>query len=60
MPEYRSIRKAAGNFLKLLRNPELAAQVTVQPIQRFPSLDAAILFSDILTVPDAMGVRVVF
>ncbi len=59
LPEYREIRKAAGGFMDLCRNPELACKVTVQPLQRFP-LDAAILFSDILTVPDAMGLGLYF
>ena len=54
LPEYREIRKRAGNFLKLCKTPELACEVTLQPLARF-SLDAAILFSDILTIPDAMG-----
>lgn len=59
LPEYREIRKAAGGFMDLCRNPELACKVTVQPLRRFP-LDAAILFSDILTVPDAMGLGLYF
>jgi len=59
LPEYREIRKAAGGFMDLCRNPELACKVTVQPLQRFP-LDAAIMFSDILTVPDAMGLGLYF
>ncbi len=54
LPEYRATRKAAGNFLNLCKSPDLACEVTMQPIDRF-GLDAAILFSDILTVPDAMG-----
>ena len=54
LPEYRNTRKQAGSFLKLCQTPELACEVTLQPLRRFP-LDAAILFSDILTVPDAMG-----
>jgi uroporphyrinogen decarboxylase len=54
LPEYRATRAEAGSFLDLCRNPELACEVTLQPLRRFP-LDAAILFSDILTVPDAMG-----
>lgn len=54
LPEYRATRTQAGSFLDLCRNPELACEVTLQPLRRFP-LDAAILFSDILTVPDAMG-----
>lgn len=54
LSEYRETRKRAGNFLKLCKTPELACEVTLQPLARFP-LDAAILFSDILTIPDAMG-----
>jgi uroporphyrinogen decarboxylase len=59
LPEYREVRKQAGSFMDLCTNPELACKVTLQPIERFP-LDAAILFSDILTVPDAMGLGLYF
>jgi uroporphyrinogen decarboxylase len=59
LPEYRAVRRRAGSFLALLRAPELACEVTLQPVQRF-DLDAAILFSDILTVPDAMGLGLYF
>jgi len=59
LPEYRATRARAGSFLDLCRNPELACEVTLQPLARFP-LDAAILFSDILTVPDAMGLDLYF
>ncbi len=54
LPEYRKLRQQAGSFLALCQNPELACAVTLQPLERFP-LDAAILFSDILTIPHAMG-----
>ena len=59
LPEYRRIRRQAGSFMALCTNPELACEVTLQPLRRFP-LDAAILFSDILTVPDAMGLGLYF
>jgi uroporphyrinogen decarboxylase len=54
LPEYRATRTRAGSFVNLCKTPELACEVTLQPIARYP-LDAAILFSDILTIPDAMG-----
>ncbi|CAA2930642.1 Uroporphyrinogen decarboxylase [Arsenophonus endosymbiont of Bemisia tabaci Q2] len=59
LPEYRKIRQQAGDFLSLCKNTELACEVTLQPLHRF-SLDAAILFSDILTIPDAMGLGLYF
>jgi uroporphyrinogen decarboxylase len=59
LPEYRRVRKQAGSFMDLCTSPELACEVTMQPVERFP-LDAAILFSDILTVPDAMGLGLYF
>ncbi len=59
LPEYRETRDRAGNFMDLCTNPELACEVTLQPLDRFP-LDAAILFSDILTIPDAMGLGLYF
>lgn len=59
LPEYRATRAKAGSFLALCQNPELATEVTLQPLGRF-ALDAAILFSDILTVPDAMGLGLHF
>jgi uroporphyrinogen decarboxylase len=59
LPEYRATRQKAGSFLGLAKNPDYATEVTLQPIDRYP-LDAAILFSDILTVPDAMGLGLFF
>jgi uroporphyrinogen decarboxylase len=59
LPEYNATRKRAGSFLALAKNPDLATEVTLQPLARF-DLDAAILFSDILTVPDAMGLGLYF
>ena len=59
LPEYREVRAKAGDFMSLCGNPELACEVTLQPLRRF-SLDAAILFSDILTIPDAMGLGLYF
>ena len=54
LPEYRASRAQAGDFMSLCKNPSFACEVTMQPLERYP-LDAAILFSDILTIPDAMG-----
>ena len=59
LPEYRAIRAQAGDFMSLCRHPELACEVTLQPLRRY-ALDAAILFSDILTIPDAMGLGLSF
>jgi len=59
LPEYNETRRRAGSFLALCKTPSLAAEVTLQPLARFP-LDAAILFSDILTIPDAMGLGLYF
>jgi uroporphyrinogen decarboxylase len=59
LPEYRAVREKAGDFKTLCTTPELACEVTLQPLRRFP-LDAAILFSDILTIPDAMGLELFF
>ena len=59
LPEYNDVRRRAGSFLALCKTPSLATEVTLQPLERFP-LDAAILFSDILTIPDAMGLGLYF
>ena len=59
LPEYRAVREQAGDFKTLCTTPELACEVTLQPLRRF-ALDAAILFSDILTIPDAMGLGLYF
>ena len=60
LPEYRATRKNAGSFLQLCKSPDFATEVTIQPLDRYPLLDASILFSDILTVPDAMGLGLYF
>ena len=60
LPEYRASRKTAGSFLDLCKNPNFATEVTMQPLDRYPLLDASILFSDILTLPDAMGLGLYF
>ena len=59
LPEYNKTRAKAGSFMSLCKNPELACEVTLQPIERY-GFDAAILFSDILTIPDAMGMDLDF
>jgi uroporphyrinogen decarboxylase len=59
LPEYRATRERAGSFMGLAQSPEFACEVTLQPLERF-DLDAAILFSDILTIPDAMGLGLSF
>src|SRR5258708_34495013 len=59
LPEYNATRARAGSFMRLCQNPGLATEVTLQPLARFP-LDAAILFSDIPTIPDAMGLGLSF
>jgi uroporphyrinogen decarboxylase len=59
LPEYRALREKAGGFLKMCQNPQLACEISLQPIERFP-LDVTILFSDILTIPDAMGLGLYF
>ena len=59
LPEYRATRAKAGDFLSLCKNTPLACEVTLQPLERYP-LDAAILFSDILTIPDALGLGLFF
>ena len=59
LPEYRATRARAGSFLAMAKNPDIACEITLQPLARF-DLDAAILFSDILTIPDAMGLELYF
>ena len=59
LPEYREVRRQAGSFMALAQDPDLATEVTLQPLRRY-KLDAAILFSDILTIPDAMGLGLSF
>ena len=60
LPEYRATRAKAGDFMSLCSNPQMACEVTLQPLERYPEIDAAILFSDILTIPDAMGLGLYF
>src|SRR4051794_23170980 len=60
LPEYRALREQKGGFLDLVYDAEAAAEITLQPLQRFPELDAAILFSDILIVPFAIGQNLSF
>ena len=60
LPEYRQLREEKGSFLSLVYDPEAAAQITLQPLERFPELDAAILFSDILIIPFALGQNLTF
>jgi len=60
LPEYRSLRQDKGSFLDLVYDPDAAAEITLQPLKRFPELDAAILFSDILIVPFAIGQNLTF
>jgi uroporphyrinogen decarboxylase len=60
LPEYRASRARAGDFMGLCTNPDMACEVTLQPLDRYPGLDAAILFSDILTIPDALGLGLYF
>src|SRR5690349_24916807 len=60
LPEYRALRAEKGSFLNLVYDPEAATEITLQPLKRFPQLDAAILFSDILIVPYAIGQDLTF
>ncbi|MEO0443226.1 MAG: uroporphyrinogen decarboxylase [Pseudomonadota bacterium] len=60
LPEYRATRAQAGDFMRLCSNPQLACEVALQPLDRYSAIDAAILFSDILTIPDAMGLGLYF
>jgi uroporphyrinogen decarboxylase len=60
LPEYRALREEKGSFLNLVYDPQAAAEITLQPLKRFPELDAAILFSDILIVPFAIGQNLTF
>jgi uroporphyrinogen decarboxylase len=60
LPEYRQLRQEKGSFLELVYDPQAAAEITLQPLERFPKLDAAILFSDILIIPFALGQNLTF
>ena len=60
LPEYRQLRQEKGSFLDLVYDSDAAAEITLQPLKRFPQLDAAILFSDILIVPFALGQNLTF
>src|SRR5205085_8126542 len=60
LPEYRQLRQDKGSFLDLVYDSDAAAEITLQPLKRFPKLDAAILFSDILIVPFALGQNLTF
>src|SRR5215213_8800185 len=60
LPEYRALREQKGGFLDLVYDSDAAAEITLQPLQRFPEIDAAILFSDILIVPFALGQNLTF
>ena len=59
MPEYRAVRSKFSDFFEMIKRPEVCCELTMQPLEKFP-LDAAITFSDILTVPEAMGLEIKF